>query len=50
MLSANVSPMIYKKALLDLKILDESKTYTLKEWQKIPKLKQFLKYLKVTKT
>ncbi|KAL8000745.1 hypothetical protein Plhal703r1_c21g0093021 [Plasmopara halstedii] len=41
MMSFDVRPILYKKALLDLDILDETKTYTLEEWNKIPKLKLF---------
>ncbi|KAL7685878.1 hypothetical protein Plhal304r1_c029g0095831 [Plasmopara halstedii] len=46
MLSCNVRPFLYKKALIDLDILDEKKAYTVEEWTKIPALKQFLEYLK----
>ncbi|CEG35996.1 RxLR-like protein [Plasmopara halstedii] len=34
MLSRNIRPIAYKKALLDLKKWDETKTYTLEEWLK----------------
>ncbi|CEG41412.1 RxLR-like protein [Plasmopara halstedii] len=48
LMSFDVHPILYKKALLDLDILDESKTYTLEEWNANSKLQRFLEYLEFT--